>query len=57
VHIRAEPFTSRVNLHNYADPKLFCSVKQAHVQFSSSIFTVQDHKPQTAKDALRRLQY
>jgi hypothetical protein len=56
VHRAAAPFTSHGNLHNYAEPKPFSWAKPAaYVGFSSSNFTVQDHIPSTAGDALRQV--
>jgi hypothetical protein len=46
------PFTRHSNVHNYAEPKPFSLAKLVFVGFSSSNFTVQDHIPSTAGDAL-----
>ncbi len=55
VHNAAAPFTSHGNACNYAEPKPFSGAKPADFGFSSSNFTLQDHIPSTAGDALRSL--
>jgi hypothetical protein len=57
VHSAAARFTGLGNVPNYVEPKPFSWAKPAYFGFSSSNFTVQDHIPSTAGDALRLLSF
>jgi hypothetical protein len=48
---------SQNNVRNHAEPKPFSWAKLAYFGFSSSNFTVQDHIPSSAGDALRTPQH
>ncbi len=55
VHSSAAPLTSRHNMHNYVEPKLFSWAKPAYVRISLSDFTVQDHIPSITGDTLKHV--